>query len=198
MGSEMCIRDSTYTLDNSTEANIVKAADASAQITPLIPNTTYHIAIEAPDSTSIFNNTKKYTTSSAAAFSCQGLSADKITSRLLVTPQSEKWLADDVEESDYSSSFAPGDKISMVLEGTVKFYVNHEDIDVMFVIRDGDGNPLPALVAQETIDWYDLFFDGNYQLGELNIPKVPTKSGSYRVDVYFNGSLVTSAPFTIS
>ena len=188
----------TYTLDNSTEANIVKAADASAQITPLIPSTTYHIAIEAPDSTSIFNNTKKYTTSSAAAFSCQGLSADKITSRLLVTPQSGKWLADDVEESDYSSSFAPGDKISMVLEGTVKFYVNHEDIDVMFVIRDGDGNPLPALVAQETIDWYDLFFDGNYQLGELNIPKVPTKSGSYRVDVYFNGSLVTSAPFTIS
>ena len=135
---------------------------------------------------------------SAAAFSCQGLSADKITSRLLVTPQSGKWLADDVEESDYSSSFAPGDKISMVVEGTVQFYVNHEDIDVMFVIRDSEGNPLPALVAQETIDWYDLFFDGNYQLGELNIPKVPTKSGSYRVDVYFDGSLVTSVPFTIS
>lgn len=188
----------TYTLDNSTEANILKAAEASASITPLLPNTTYHITIQAPDNTSIFNNTKKYTTSSSGAFSCQGLSADKITSRLLVTPQGGKWLADDVEESSFTSSFAPGDKISMVVEGTVKFYVEHEDIDVMYVIRDNDGNPLPALVAQETIDWYDLFYDGNYQLGELNIPKVPTKSGSYRVDVYFNNSLVTSAPFTIS
>ena len=68
----------------------------------------------------------------------------------------------------------------------------------MYVIRDNDGNPLPALVAQETIDWYDLFYDGNYQLGELNLPKAPTEAGDYTVTVYFNGSPVATNSFTIS
>ena len=94
--------------------------------------------------------------------------------------------------------FQSGDKISMVLEATVKFYVQHEDIQVMYVYRDSAGNPIPALVSQSTIDWYDLFFDGNYQLGELDLPKAPTDSGSYSVTVYFNGAPVASNEFVIS
>mgnify|MGYP002343190526 FL=1 len=86
----------------------------------------------------------------------------------------------------------------MVLEATVKFYVQHEDIQVMYVYRDSAGNPIPALVSQSTIDWYDLFFDGNYQLGELDLPKAPTDSGSYSVTVYFNGAPVASNEFVIS
>ena len=45
---------------------------------------------------------------------------------------------------------------------------------------------------------YDLFFDGNYQLGELNLPKAPTEAGSYSITVYFNGSPVANNSFTIS
>ena len=102
-----------------------------------------------------------------------------------------------MKEEDYATTFQSGDKLSMALEATVKFYVEHEDIDVMYVYRDADGNPLPNLVSEETIDWYDLFYDGKYQLGELNLPKAPTESGSYSVTVYFNGAPVANNSFSI-
>ena len=187
-----------YSLNNSETSSVVKCSEASGSISPMIPDTTYHLTLQLSDDTSIFNNTTSYTTTAAEPFSTQGLSADKIKSQLLKTPSETHWLADDVASEDYTTVFQSGDNISMVLEATVKFYVQHEDIQVMYVYRDSTGNPIPALVSQSTIDWYDLFFDGNYQLGELNLPKAPTDSGSYSVTVYFNGAPVATNEFVIS
>ena len=187
-----------YSLNNSESSSIVKCSEPEGVISPLIPDTTYHLSLQLSDDTSIFNNTTSYDTTAAEPFSTQGLSADKIKSRLLKTPSGSKWLADDLTEEDYTTSFQSGDKISMALEATVKFYVQHEDIQVMYVYRDAAGDPIPSLVSTETIDWYNLFFDGNYQLGELDLPKAPTDSGSYSVTVYFNGAPVATNEFSIS
>ena len=187
-----------YTMNKSDASSVVKCTEAKGTITPRIPETTYNISLQLTSDTSIFGGTKSYTTTPAEAFSTQGLSADKIQSKLLKTPDDTKWLADNVKDEDYTTTFQSGDKLSMVLEATIKFYVDHEDIDVMYVYRDADGNPLPNLVSSETIDWYDLFYDGKYQLGELNLPKAPTESGSYSITVYFNGAPVASNQFTIS
>lgn len=187
-----------YSLNNSETSSVVKCSEPKGSISPMIPDTTYHLTLQLSDDTSIFNSSTSYTTTAAEPFSTQGLSADKIKSQLLKTPSQSGWLADDVASEDYTTVFQSGDKISMVLEATVKFYVQHEDIQVMYVYRDSAGNPIPALVSQSTIDWYDLFFDGNYQLGELDLPKAPTDSGSYSVTVYFNGAPVASNEFVIS
>ena len=186
-----------YSMNSSDASSVVKCSEAKGTIVPRIPDTTYNITLQLTSDTSIFGGTRSYTTAAAETFSTQGLSADKIQSRLLKTPDGTKWLADDVKEEDYATTFQSGDKLSMVLEATVKFYVEHEDIDVMYVYRDADGNPLPNLVSEETIDWYDLFYDGKYQLGELNLPKAPTESGSYSVTVYFNGAPVANNSFSI-
>lgn len=187
-----------YSLNNSETSSVVKCSEPKGSISPMIPDTTYHLTLQLSDDTSIFNSSTSYTTTAAEPFSTQGLSADKIKSQLLKTPSQSGWRADDVASEDYTTVFQSGDKISMVLEATVKFYVQHEDIQVMYVYRDSAGNPIPALVSQSTIDWYDLFFDGNYQLGELDLPKAPTDSGSYSVTVYFNGAPVASNEFVIS
>ena len=186
-----------YSMNSSDATSVVKCTEAKGTIVPRIPDTTYNITLQLTSDTSIFGGTQSYTTAAAETFSTQGLSADKIQSRLLKTPDGTKWLADDVKEEDYATTFQSGDKLSMVLEATVKFYVEHEDIDVMYVYRDANGNPLPNLVSEETIDWYDLFYDGKYQLGELNLPKAPTESGSYSVTVYFNGAPVANNSFSI-
>ena len=186
-----------YSMNSSDATSVVKCTEAKGTIVPRIPDTTYNITLQLTSDTSIFGGTRSYTTAAAETFSTQGLSADKIQSRLLKTPDGTKWLADDVKEEDYATTFQSGDKLSMVLEATVKFYVEHEDIDVMYVYRDANGNPLPNLVSEETIDWYDLFYDGKYQLGELNLPKAPTESGSYSVTVYFNGAPVANNSFSI-
>lgn len=187
-----------YTMNNSDASSVVKCAEAKGTITPLIPETTYNVTLQLTTDTSIFGAAGSYTTAAAETFATQGLSADKIQSRLLKTPDNANWLADDVKDEDYAATFTSGDKLSMVLEATVKFYVEHEDIDVMYIYRDSDGNPLPSLISEETIDWYDLFYDGKYQLGELDLPKAPTQSGDYTITVYFNGSPVASNSFTIS
>ena len=187
-----------YSLNDSESSSVIKCSESSGSISPRIPDTTYHLTIQVGDDTSVFNNTQSYTTMQAGVFSTQGLSADKIQSKLLKTPNAVKWLADDLSAEDYTDKFQSGDKMSMVLESTVKFYVEHEDIKVMYVFRDRDGEPIPALVSEETLDWYDLFFDGDYKLGELNLPKAPTESGDYSVTVYFNGSPVATNNFTIA
>ena len=187
-----------YTMNNSDASSVVKCTEAKGTITPLIPETTYNVTLQLTTDTSIFGAAGSYTTAAAETFATQGLSADKIQSRLLKTPDNANWLADDVKDEDYAATFTSGDKLSMVLEATVKFYVEHEDINVMYVYRDSNGNPLPSLISEETIDWYDLFYDGKYQLGELDLPKAPTQSGDYTITVYFNGSPVASNSFTIS
>ena len=60
--------------------------------------------------------------------------------------------------------------------------------------------PLPRTEEEltECLDWYDIFFDGNYPLGELDLPKGPTDIGSYSVTVYFNGAPVATNEFTIA
>ena len=187
-----------YSMNDSDTSSVIKCSEAKCSISPRIPDTTYHLTVQVGDDTSIFNGSQSYTTKAAGAFSTQGLSADKIQSRLLKTPNQANWLADDLSEEDYTTTFQSGDKMSMVLESTIKFYVDHEDIKVMYVYRDQNGEPIPTLVSEETIDWYDLFFDGDYKLGELDLPKAPTESGDYTITVYFNGSPVATNSFTIS
>ena len=186
-----------YTMNNSDASSVVKCTEAKGTIAPLIPETTYNVTLQLTSDTSLFGASQSYTTAAAETFATQGLSADKIQSRLLKTPDAANWRADDVKDEDYTTTFKSGDKLSMVLEATVKFYVEHEDIDVMYVYRDAEGDPLPSLVSQETIDWYDLFYDGKYQLGELDLPKAPTESGEYTITVYFNGAPVANNSFTI-
>ena len=186
-----------YALNSSTSSSVIKCSGPSGTITPKIPETTYNLTLQLADDTSIFGGTKSYTTATPPTFSTQGLTGDKITSKLLKTP-SGTWLTDNIKSDEFTTSFKSGEGISMALEAAVKFYLQHEDIDVMYVYRDGDGNPIPSLISSETLDMYDLFFDGNYQLGELNLPKAPTEAGSYSITVYFNGSPVANNSFTIS
>ena len=82
----------------------------------------------------------------------------------------------------------------------LRYYVNHEDINILYVIRDADGNVLPQLIAQETQDWYDMWWNtnGEYHYCELDIPEVPTEAGSYTLYIYMNGYTAASVSFTIS
>ena len=82
-----------YSLNDSESSSVIKCSESSGSISPRIPDTTYHLTIQVGDDTSVFNNTQSYTTMQAGVFSTQGLSADKIQSRPLKTPNAVKWLA---------------------------------------------------------------------------------------------------------
>lgn len=186
-----------YTLDDSDTPNVVKATEASAVISPRISGATYHFELQAADSTSLFANSYHHTCSSAEIFDAHGVSAEKITTYLLKTPEGE-WLYDSVGKDALTDSFASGDSISAVLRANIDFYLPHEDIHVLFVIRDRAGNTLSELVAEETMDWYTIWFDGDYHAAELDIPKVPTAPGEYSLSIYFNHQTIATATFHVT
>lgn len=186
-----------YRLDGSEKANVVKCDKAGTVITPKVPNATYHFEIQAADSTSIFSNFQEYKTVAPDKFECQGTSSEKIIPHMLKTPEDKDWTYESVSNDVFADTFAVGDLISLVLESTVRFYLDDEEIDALYVIRDGNGNVLSDLVTEETLSWSDLWFDGSTQFGELDLPVAPAEAGNYTLDIYFNNLFLTTASFTI-
>ena len=187
-----------YTLDGDDQQNVVKCDDTSAVITPRIPSTRYNIVLQAADSTTVFNAPHSFICPGAEIFSNQGLSAEKISSYLVKTPEEEAWTIESIGDDAITDSFQSGDSISVVLKADDKFYLPEMDINVMYVIRDGEGNVLSGLTSTETVDWKALWYDDSYQNGELTIPQVPTEPGKYSVSIYFNNLAVTVVSFEIT
>lgn len=188
-----------YTLDDGDDQpNVVKCDTASAVIESRIPSAEYHFEIQAADSTSIFNNIHSFVCPAADVFTYQGLSANKITAHLLKTPEEDGWTFDSVGDDAVTDTFQPGDSISVVLKANDDFYLPEADIEIMYVIRDGEGNVLSQYVSHETRDWKDIWYDADYHNGELTIPEVPQEPGDYSVSIYFDDLAVTATNFTIS
>ena len=187
-----------YTLDGDDQQNVVKCDNTSAVITPRIPSTRYNLVLQAADSTTVFNASHSFICPGAEIFNNQGLSADKIASYLVKTPEDEAWTIESIGDDAITDTFQSGDSISVVLKADDKFYLPEMDIDVMYVIRDGEGNVLSSLTSTETVDWKALWYDDSYQNGELTIPQVPVEPGSYSVSIYFNNLAVTVVSFKIT
>ena len=187
-----------YSIDGSSVPNVVKCDSASATIQPKIPGAKYQFTLQAADGTSIFGNVYTYTCPDAEPMDENGLSADHVSGKLLKTPDNADWRYDNVSKDAYTDQFAPGDGISLVLHGDTEFYLPGYDLDILYVIRDSHGNVLPELISQEHTYWKQFWYPGDYHYGELTLPKVPENSGSYVLNLYFNGGAVVELNFTIT
>ena len=187
-----------YQLDGSSTSNVVKCQQPTAVISPRVPSAKYQFTIQAADGTSIFGNVKTYTCPNASVYEDHGLSADKITAHLVKTPDTEDWHFESVGTAAYTSEFAVGDKISVVLQGTVNFYVPEDSLNILYVIRDGYGNVIPKYISEDTGDWKEIWYAGDYHYGELDVPTAPDAVGDYSLSIYFNGLAITVITFTVT
>jgi len=187
-----------YQIDGSSTPNVVKCTQPSAVISPLIPSAKYQFTIQAADGTSIFGNVKTQAIRNASVYDDHGLSADHITTHLVKTPDTEDWHFESIGTAAYTSEFAVGDKISVVLQGTTNFYVPEDPLDILFVIRDGYGNVIPKYISEATGDWKEIWYAGDYHYGELDVPTAPDAPGDYSLSIYFNGLAITVITFTVT
>lgn len=188
-----------YTIDESESSNVIKCDSPEAVIRPQIPGATYQFTVHAADNTSIFGNVYSYECPEAPDFAYEesGLSASDIEGHLLKTPDESGWRGDG-RRDDFTDQFQVGDTLSLVLHGTINFHLPAYEVKVLYVIEDAHGNTLPDLTSEDTIWWKELWYDGDYHYGELDIPTVPTSAGSYKLNVFFNGQKVTSLEFTLT
>ncbi len=186
-----------YTIDSNATPSVIKCEDPNAVVAPRIPGASYHFELQAADSRSVFNGTYSHTCATPEVFETQGLNAENIGARMLKTPDTE-WRYESVGKDAFQDSFAAGEKLSLVLEASTSFYLEEEEISILYVFRDGEGNVLPELVQRDTVDWKALWYAGDYHKGELDIPKAPTKPGNYSLCLYFNNTSVVVINFTIT
>lgn len=188
-----------YSLDGfDDQQSVVKCAEPKATIEERIPGAKYRFVIQTADSSTVFNDIHTYTCPNAEVFTNEGMSADSITSLLLKTPAEEGWTSESIGDDVYTDTFQSGDPISIVLKSGDNFHLPEMSISILYVIRNAEGKVLSDHISQETADWKQLWYDGDYHNCELDLPSVPKEAGSYSVSIYFNNKAVTIANFTIT
>jgi len=185
-----------YSLDNSETTEMAECTGNTASVKNIIPNAVYHFRIMAADGSTVFGGTAVHPGIEETKFDRHGLSADQIQSSLCHTPEKENWTYEDVEKTDYTTSYAQGESMSLVLYTSARFYLKTEETTVMFVIRDAEGNVIPSLVRTKVSPWRDLWPNaGKYCY--LDVPVMPTELGDYTLEVYFNGETALTKNFSI-
>ena len=194
-----------YTIDGNGKPQIVPCAGNQGIIEVRVPNATYDISIQTANGTTVFDGTHNFTTPDAALYrnKKQAIFEHYHTSRLFVnllkTPEKTNWNHNDVYSGNYTTTFCSGDSISMLLYYISDFYLYHEDITIMYVIRDAQGKVVSDLISMENKDWNNDMWNGpNYHYCCLNIPKAPTEPGEYTLSLYFDGGAITTVSFTVT
>ena len=185
-----------YTVDGSGRS-VVKCEKASAVISPRIPGAKYAFTIQAADGTSVLGGTHTYTCPDGKAFNQFEFNLDTLQADLLKTPDKENWYCEGVGEDAFTDTFASGDSISVALRNSESFYLPGSEVEVLYVIRDAYGNVLPDYVSTQNVYWKNIWLGGNAKNGELTLPKVPTGSGSYVLNLYVDAMELAELSFTI-
>lgn len=185
-----------YSLDSSDTTDIATCSGTTATIKNVIPNATYSFRIMASDGSTVFGGTAEHPGIEETKFKRYGLSAEQIQSSLCRTPDKESWTHEDVADSDYTTSYAPGESASLVLYTSARFYLEKDETTVMFVIRNSDGKVIPSLVRTKVSPWRDLW-PGVGKYCYLDVPVMPTEYGEYTLEVYFNGATALTKSFSI-
>ena len=185
-----------YSLDDSETTDMAECTGTTATVKNVIPNATYSFRIMAADGSTVFGGNAAHPGIEETKFDRYGLSADQIQSSLCRNPNKDGWTYEDVNDNDYTTSYAQGESASLVLYTSARFYLKTDETTVMFVIRDAEGKVIPSLVRTKVSSWRDLW-PGTGKYCYLDIPVMPTELGDYTLEVYFNGATALTKNFSI-
>lgn len=181
-----------YSVDGSDTQNSVTCVENTVQITPVVPGATYQFKIQQANGTAVLSGSMQYEVPAAQDFSGYGMTRGTMSFQLCKRPDGDSWKWSDLSDTDMTSSFALGQKISILGQLHGKYGVSNDPITAVFVIRDAEDNLICH--SSETRAWSDMW---ELSYGEIDIPQIPSEPGAYTVTIYFNGLYVTQKSFTI-
>ena len=167
-----------------------------AVIASLIPNSTYQIHLEDMKGAVLLGSQKELTTGDAIEFQMEfekfTLSRQDLTFYMCRTPARPNWGRYDLSDDDYTTVYNVGQSASFLVRAKKDCYRADTNVTTTFIVRNQAGTPVA--VSQITKVWTDMWQSYNCK---LEIPTMPTETGAYTIDVYFNGGLVHQQEFTI-
>ena len=187
-----------YSYDESDYQSVIRCTEARAEISPRVPGTDYHVVIQSASGTSVFNSTHSYTTAAAKKYADHDIQVDYCVFNFCKVPDQENWRGKDVPTNTFKTTFAPGEKIGMVIKSSTHYIPQGERISAFYVIKDETGSVIHELLTLQTgISWYEMW-RGQYPYTGIEIPNAPTAPGNYTLELYWNFQFVTSQEFTIA
>lgn len=184
-----------YSLDGSESQEVITCAEAYATIELRIPKAVYDLTIKAANGSTVFGGTGQYTCPAAENFSGNGVKAESITIHMLPTPDKEDWTYQDVKDEDYTDVFPVNAKASVVLANSEKTSYPNTQTEILYVIHNAEGKVQPKLLRTVSVPWNTIWKSKHCS---LDIPAMPSETGDYSIDIYFNGALAASKAFKVT
>jgi len=181
-----------YTIDGSAMQEI-STQDLFVQITPYVPDSVYTIDLLTADGESVLGGHLEYSSEVSTAFSGYGVPEDGIGFNMCRTPSYSGWDRYDLDDSDFTTSFEPGEKASFLVRLYTEYDVSSDEIVTLYVIRDENGSLIST--STQTGTWSSMWYR-NY--GEFDLPELPTVPGNYSITIYFNNAKAGQESFTIT
>ncbi len=186
-----------YSIDGSEVQAPIYCSENSAVIQPIVPGAEHKITLQDANGNTVLGTPYIYTADEAEIYTNNydgyTITGEDITLKMCKRPDYSSWNRYYLSDSDYTSTFTPNQKVAFVAKLEKMYGSSRDGILILYVVRDEAGNIVSISSQYEA--WNDLWY---YYYGEFNVPQVPTKSGTYTMDVFFNSGLVHSQDFTIT
>ena len=181
----------SYTVDGVEAPNKIVCKENSAEVL-IVPSSTYVITLQDVSGNSIFGGSFTYNTGKAAEFTGYSLDNHSITYKMCKTPAETDWSYTDLSSGDYTNSFSVGDKASLVGFIPGKYYTSSDMINVVYAVYNSDGELVCFSATSQT--WRSMWLKNHC---ELDIPTIPSESGKYTLNIYFNGAYTGQQKFSV-
>jgi len=182
-----------YSVDGSTQQEIIRTDSTSVVITPVVPGATYNFTVQLEDGSTVLGGTAVGETLDSTPFSGYSVTAADMLISMCNPPAASGWSYEDLENSDYVTKFRPGELGGFVLMMTKKYNTSDDPIVILYVIRDENGIPVSW---NSNVQTWNSMWSKNYC--ELTIPAMPADPGVYTIDIYLNGQALHQHNFAIT
>lgn len=179
----------TYAADGINAPHELTVSGNETELTGLIPNATYTFSLTSADDLSIGGTTEiTATTADTGEYPADDFGGIYIS---LFDEPNQAWSVSTLGAS--KSEFAAGQGIVCAIQpNTIPERSEDETIETMLVIRDAEDKPVS--VSKESRAWGELWRDGVFAAA---VDGVEEGSGTYRMELYFDGQLLRSCEFTV-
>ena len=181
-----------YTVDGVPMEEI-HTEETAAELLPAVPDALYQITVQPVGEILTMGGTMDHCTTTASDFEGYGIVASDIQFTMCSRPAEGNWNRNSIASSDKRTDLSVAESIGLLLRINNTYNKSGDEILILFVTRDAEGNLLDC--STTTAIWDNIWSRGH---GTLNVPYTPQSAGAYTLSVYFNGSLAFNGGYTIT
>lgn len=176
---------------NEGEEFTLLCPDNKARL-PLIGEGVYRFTAEPAGQITHFTQESIFTAPQPAPFEGFGLTANKLTAKLFLCPEGDSWGITDLKKNNFVNDFTAGQKAGILLSVGSNFILSDTNVTLTYSLRLSNGQPISE--DQTAVNWRSMWVGTGCI---LQLPVTPDTPGSYVIDLYLDGQIVSSLAFTV-